>query len=87
MLANLAIPHNYAKKKILAHNLVPAHVGCELQSPLAEQDTVADPVRVYPLSQLYITITPNVVLVGVPGNPLEMDGNEPQSTAVKKNNT
>ena len=31
---------------------IPEHVGCELQSPVAKQDTVADPDRMYPLLQL-----------------------------------
>ena len=62
---------------------LPAHIGCELQSPVAKQDTIANPDRVYPLSQLYITDSPNVVLDVVPGKPLEMIGGEPQSTAAK----
>ena len=67
---------------IIIHDL-PSHVGCELQSPLAKQDTIANPDRVYPLSQMYITDFPKVVLDGVPGEPLEMIGGEPQSTAAK----
>ena len=57
------------------------HVGIVLQPPLAKQDTIADPDRVYPLLQLYVTVPPKVVLDGVPGDPLEIDGGEPQSTA------
>ena len=54
------------------------------QFPLAKQDTVADSDRVYPLLQLYVTVPPNVVLDGVPGDPLEMDGGElPQLTAAR----
>ena len=37
---------------ILYMRVRPEHVGCELQSPVAKQDTVADPDRVYPLLHL-----------------------------------
>ena len=51
------------------------------QLPLAKQDTVADPDRMYPLLQLYVTVPPKVVLDGVPEDPSDMEGGEPQSTA------
>lgn len=53
-----------------------------LQRPLAKQNTVADPDRVYPRLQLYVTVPLNVVLLGVPGNPFEMEGGVPQATGV-----
>ena len=61
--------------------MLPVHVGVVLHTPLAKQDTVADPNRVYPLLQLYVTVPPKIVLDGVPGDPLEIDGGGPQSTA------
>ena len=70
---------------ITLFNLVlPVQTGLILQAPVAKQDTVADPDKVYPLLQLYVSVPPNDVLVGVPGEPLEIEGGEPQSTAVKK---
>ena len=62
--------------------IIPEHIGLVLQSPIAKQDTVADPDRTYPLLQLYVTVPLNVVLLGVPGEPLGMAGGVPQSIAV-----
>ena len=53
-----------------------------LQLLLVKQVTVADPMRVYPLLQLYITVPPNVVVVGVPGDPLAIDGGWPQVSPI-----
>ena len=64
---------------------IPVHVGLVLQDPLDKQVTVGDPDRMYPLLQLYVTVPPNVVLVGVPGDPLVMEGGDPQSIAVYNN--
>ena len=50
------------------------------QLPLAKQDTVADPDRMYPLLQLYVTVPPKFVLDGVPEVQSLMEGGEPQST-------
>ena len=38
----------------------------------------------YPVSQLYVTVPPTRVLVGVPGEPLEMEGGDPQETEGEK---
>ena len=57
-------------------------VGLVLQNPLAKQDNLADPDRIrYPLLQLYVTVPLKVVLDGDPGDPLEIEGGEPQLTA------
>ncbi len=32
--------------------------------------------------QLYVTVPPKVVLVGVPGDPSEIDGREPQEATI-----
>ena len=61
---------------------IPVHVGLVLQDPLDIQVTVADPDRKYSLVQLYITVPPTVVLVGVPGDPLVMEGGDPQPIVV-----
>ena len=61
--------------------VLPVQVGLVFQPPLAKQDTVADPDKVYPLLQLYVTVPPKVVLDGVPGDPLVIDGGGPQLTA------
>ena len=42
---------------------------------------MADPDRMYPLLQLYVTVPSKVVLDGVPEVPSEMEGGELQSTA------
>ena len=44
MLSFSCLHYNYAQ--------IPGQVGLVLQSPLAKQDTVADPDRTYPLLQL-----------------------------------
>ena len=77
----------YSTKHIIYNfqfcNHLPVHNGKELHIPVARQAIMADPERVYPMSQLYVTVPPNVVLVGVPGDPLVMLGGGPQSTAVR----
>ena len=60
--------------------ILPVHSGVVSQLPLPKQDTVADPDRMYPLLQLYVTLPPKVVLDGLPEVPSEMVGGEPQST-------
>ena len=52
-----------------------------LQSPLARQDAVGDPDRVYPLLQLYVAMLSNVVVVNVL-DPSAIVGGVLQSTAV-----
>ena len=41
---------------------------------------MADPDRMYPLVQMYVTVPLKVVLDGVPEVPSKMEGGEPQST-------
>ena len=43
--------------------------------------TVAFPNSTNPVTQLYVTTPLNVVLVGVPEDPLSMEGGRPQETA------
>ena len=43
---------------------------------------VVDPRMMYPSLQLYTMVSLNVVLAGVVGDPLVMEGGGPQSTAV-----
>ena len=69
-------------KVTLFYLVLPVQTGLVLQAPVAKQDTVADPDRMYPLLQLKVNVPPNVVLDSVPGIPSEMDGGEPQSTAI-----
>ena len=39
-------------QKLMERISLPLHLGREFHIPLAKQDTVADPERMYPLSQL-----------------------------------
>ena len=58
-------------------------VGLVLQLPLARQVTVGCPERWQPVLHMQITVPPNVVLVGVPGDPLEIEGRvESQEMAI-----
>ncbi len=58
-------------------NYSPMQLGLVLQFQ-SRHVTVADPDRLYPVLQLYITVPPCIVLVGVPGDPFEIEGGRPQ---------
>ena len=63
---------------------LPEQNGTGLQLADARHTTVVFPNSTNPVSQLYVTTPPNVVLEGVPGNPLSMEGGEPQEIAERR---
>ena len=69
----------------MAHKfLLPEQNGRELQLAEARHSTVAFPNSTYPVSQLYVTTPPNVVvLFGVLRDPLTIEGGKLQERAIR----
>ena len=71
-------------KLLLSTTLLPEQNGRGPQLADVRHFTVAFPDSTNPVSQLYVTTPPNVALVGIPGDPLSMEGGGPQETAVRR---